>query len=158
MVCPKDGGVVAVGRAWDQRDDTTSPVLIRFTDQWERISFPDEFADATASALAALSNDEIWLAVSCGGPSDRCRPRFLRWTAGRWDVVEPPTLPGGRSSGYTITDLQLLSRDVGWAIANDYDGPGLVRGLLFHYRDGVWRNRNWNWHFWDQPGFGLFGD
>jgi hypothetical protein len=51
--------------------------------------------------------------------------------------------------------MQFVSPTEGWAIANDYDGPDLVRGLIFHYKDGVWRNRNWNWHFWNEPWFGL---
>jgi hypothetical protein len=53
--------------------------------------------------------------------------------------------------------MQFVSPDEGWAIANDVGGPGLGRGLIFHYRDGVWRNRNWNWHFWNEPGFGFCG-
>jgi len=34
---------------------------------------------------------------------------------------------------------------------------GVWRGLIFHYKDGAWRNRNWNWHFWCQRWFGLLG-
>jgi hypothetical protein len=60
--------------------------------------------------------------------------------------------------GFAFTDMQFVTPNEGWAVANDYGGPGIVRGLIFHYKDGVWRNRNWTWHFWNQPWFGLFGD
>ena len=48
--------------------------------------------------------------------------------------------------------MQFVSPDEGRAIANEI---GAVRGLIFHCKDGVWRLRNWGWHFWDAPGFGL---
>jgi len=158
VTCPHGGGVVALGHAAAHVEDGGEIVLLRWTDRWERIPLPAKFAANRASALAAVSTDDVWLAVSCILPEDRCRPRFLHWAGGAWRAIDAPTLPAGRRDGYTVSDMQFVSADEGWAIANDYDGPGLVRGLLFHYRDGVWRNRNWDWHFWDQPGFGLFGD
>jgi hypothetical protein len=49
------------------------------------------------------------------------------------------------------------SPNEGWAAAYDYLGSGIVRGLVLHYKDGVWRNRNWDWHFWHERGWGLIG-
>ena len=52
--------------------------------------------------------------------------------------------------------MQFVSPDEGWAVASDME-PGQGGGRIFHYKDGKWRNRNWNWHFWDAPWFNLFG-
>ena len=65
-------------------------------------------------------------------------------------------MPGGRCTSVSIRDMQFVSPDEGWAVAND-DTPRLGVGRIFHYKDGKWRNRNWNWHFWDAPWFNLFG-
>jgi hypothetical protein len=54
--------------------------------------------------------------------------------------------------------MQFVTPNEGWAIATDFAGTGLSNGLIFHYKDGVWRHRNWSWHLWDMPGFGMLGD
>jgi len=94
----------------------------------------------------------VWLAVNADDPPGRLRPTFLHWVDGAWTEVRPPALPGGQVDGYLFSDMQFVSPDEGWAIGNT---DGFVHGLIFHYRNGVWRYRNWGWHFWDAPGFGL---
>jgi hypothetical protein len=81
----------------------------------------------------------------------------MHFKEGAWIEVPRPHVPHGGAQGYTIGGIRFVSEDEAWAIARDGDGPGLFRGLVFHYKDGVWRNRNWNWHFWDERRFGLFG-
>lgn len=156
VVCPAAGGVVALGGVWRESDRVTELVLLRFTDHWEHIALPADLIHGDA-IIAARSVDDVWVAVSCPA-STTCPTRFLHWTGGQWTVVPAPALPGGRASGYIVTDMQFVSPDEGWAVANDYGGSGITRGLLFHYRDGAWRVRNWDWHFWNQPGLGWFGD
>ncbi|OGU10869.1 MAG: hypothetical protein A2W29_08045, partial [Gemmatimonadetes bacterium RBG_16_66_8] len=152
------GGVVAAG--WTSKDPQGSNgrgVALRYDGSWERLHFPDHMKQYVPQAVSAISTDDFWLALSCVGPNESCHPLFLHFGDGRWQEIPPPVLPGGRVSGYSFKAMQFPTRDVGWAIANDYEGPGLSRGLVFHYKDGVWRNRNWNWHFWHERWFGLFG-
>jgi hypothetical protein len=156
VACPPGGGVVALGGVRRESQQQIELVLLRYTDHWERIALPDDVVAADA-VIAAPSIDDVWLAQACL-TAEACQTRTLHWTGGRWTDVAPPALPSGRTSGYSFTDMQFVSPDEGWAVANDYGARGLTRGLLFHYRDGAWRVRNWNWHFWNQPGFGWFGD
>ena len=78
-------------------------------------------------------------------------------TDGEWTAVPGPNVPHGGAQGYVIQNIDFVSENEAWATAHDGDGPGLFRGLVLHYKDGVWRNRNWNWHFWDERWFGLLG-
>lgn len=138
--------------------DDGFPLLLRYDGVWHRIEPPDAFRHASVGAMAAVSDSDVWLALNRADRRAESRPAFLHWVDGEWSEVAPPALPENRVDGYTFSDMQFVSPTEGWAIANDYGGPGIVRGLIFHYKDGVWRNRNWNWHFWDQHLFGLFGD
>jgi hypothetical protein len=128
-------------------------VVLRYDGAWQRIELPEAFRHADVQAIAAASDTDVWLALSTQGFRMRFRPTFLHWVAGVWTEVRPPVLPGGRVDGYLFRDMQFVSPDEGWAIGND---NGAARGLIFHYKDGVWRLRNWDWHFWDAPGFGLW--
>jgi len=158
VACLPDGRAFAIGTVGGDRDHRGHPVLLRYDGAWHEVPLPDAFLEASVGALAAVSDTEVWLAVSEVDTTRPPRAAFLHWVAGEWSVAPPPALPEGRVGGYVLTDLQFVSASEGWATANDYDGPGIVRGLIFHYRDGVWRNRNWSWHLWDMPGFGMFGD
>ena len=95
----------------------------------------------------------MWLALSRQDATLRFRPTFLHWVDGVWTEVPPPALPTGRADGFLFSDMQFVSPAEGWAIGN---ADGFARGVIFHYQDGVWRLRNWGWHFWDAPGFGLW--
>jgi hypothetical protein len=105
------------------------------------------------STVAGFSLDDFWLSLSRSGT----RPLLMHFKDGNWVEVPRPVVPHGGVQNYLIGDIQFISPDEGWAIGHDADGPGLFRGLVLHYKDGVWRNRNWNWHFWDERWFGLFG-
>lgn len=157
VACLSGGHAIAVGEsghAGGYRDG--SPVLLRYDGVWHRIELPEAFRHADVGAIAAVSDSEVWLALSNADRRAERRPAFLHWVDGEWTEIPPPLLPEGRR--YAFSDMQFVSPSEGWAIANDHGSPGIVRGLIFHYKDGVWRNRNWNWHFWDQHLFGLFGD
>ncbi|MDX2170026.1 MAG: hypothetical protein SF182_23350 [Deltaproteobacteria bacterium] len=156
VVCPPAGGIVALGGVRHEGVPRIELVLLRFTDHWQRIALPDDGVTADA-VIAALSVDDVWLAQACLTPA-ACQTRALHWHNGQWSALAAPLLPSGRASGYSFADMQFVAPDEGWAVANDYGGGGLTRGLLFHYRNGTWRVRSWNWHFWNQPGFGWFGD
>jgi hypothetical protein len=105
-------------------------------------------------AVAIVDQEQFWVAGRRPFPA---APTFLHFDHGRWTEVPGPVLPGGRTGGYVVTALTFPAPDIGWAAATDYEGPGISRGLVLHYKDGVWRNRNWDWHFWNEPWWGLFG-
>jgi hypothetical protein len=159
IACTGEGGAIAAavvnasGAALTDAGGT--PMLLAYDGAWQTVALPSQYDGYHVSALAALSATDVWLALSA---LDRGAPTFVHWHDGAWDTVAPPALPDGRTTGYDVSAMQFVSPSQGWAVANDYAGPGIVRGLIFQFRDGVWRNRNWNWHFWDQRWFGLFGD
>lgn len=156
--CLPGDRAVAIGFTGELLGGENTPIVLRYDGDWQRIELPFDMGRGSIGALAALSTSDIWLAVNSRHTGDPVadQPLFLHWRAGQWTEVAAPLLPGGRQDGYNFTDMQFVSPDEGWAIASDYEGPGLGRGLIFHYRHGAWRNRNWNWHFWDAPGFGLW--
>lgn len=135
--------------------DRYQSVLYRYRDNmgWQRLPFPESMKGYMPEAVAALAADDIW--VAAGRLPDEPY-LFLRWLGGEWHIVDGPTLPRGRKGGYTVNAMDFVSPDEGWAVAGDSLGPG-SRGLILHYKDGVWRNRNWNWHFWHERWFGVFG-
>jgi hypothetical protein len=146
--------LVALGSTRPSDDAHGSRVLLRRHDgAWQRIELPDAFRYADVQAIAAASDTDVWLALSRQDVSMRFRPTFLHWVDGVWTEVPPPALPTGRADGFLFSDMQFVSPAEGWAIGN---ADGFARGLIFHYQDGVWRLRNWGWHFWDAPGFGLW--
>jgi hypothetical protein len=159
VVCFDDGKALAAAvvnvSGYALTETGGKGILLEYDGAWHPIEFPPHLDGYRAGAIAALSANDVWLVLDepyVGAV------KFVHWHDRRWDEIPPPVLPDGRTRGYVVSDMQFVSAAEGWAVANDYDGPGIVRGLIFHYRDGVWRNRNWNWHFWHQPGFGLFGD
>lgn len=158
VVCLNNGHAVALGVSGGEVYHPSQPVLLRHDgDRWQQIELPQAFRRAEIGAMAALSDSDVWLAVSNVVALQDRRATFLHLSGGEWKEVAPPMLPGGDEVGYVFSDMQFVSPDEGWAIANVSRGRGLARGLIFHYRDGEWRNRNWNWHFWNEPWFGLLG-
>lgn len=154
--CAADGSVWALGELRPRPGVPREALLLRRVTDWQRVSVPlDLPGEPSTSALAAIDANEAWISANCNYLELPCRERFFHLRNGIWETVELPFLPGGRSTHRFIVDVQFVSPNEGWAIASDSkprDG-----GRIYHYRDGVWRNRNWNWHFWDAPGFGLFG-
>lgn len=152
------GGLVAGG--WTGRDffDLFSRgVLWTYDGTWKVLELPAHLADRTPSALFATSSADVWIALSSSWTIPWVGARFLHYVAGSgWEEIPGPVLPEGRTTGYDVRAMQFTSPSTGWAIANDSDGPGLVRGLVLQYENGVWRSRNWNWHWWDEPWFGPF--
>lgn len=154
--CPADGSVWALGDVRHRENRLREVLLMRHTTDWQRLPVPTDFpGDASATSFAAIDADEVWVSANCGVFQAQCRERFFHLRGGAWETVELPILPGGRSTRMWIVDTQFVSRTEGWAIASDLKPRS--GGRIFHYRDGQWRNRNWNWHFWNAPGFGLFG-
>jgi hypothetical protein len=148
--------VWALGQTSGGEDKESTILVLRNNDgNWHQVPVPSEFARLEASAFSVVAADDVWVSADCVGGIE-CRPQFLHWT-GTWQRVEIAPLPGGRTAGYSISNVHFVSPEEGWAIANDYDGPGLTRGLILRYHDGQWRNRNWNYRFWDAPWLGLFG-
>ena len=155
--CMPDGTIWASGELRPAKDQPLEILLMRLSGRWERIAVPDFFPrEASAGSLAPVSADEVWLAASCGSSDPVCCERFLHYRDGGWTTVALPLMPGGRCRWVSIRDMQFVSPEEGWAVAND-DTPRLGVGRIFHYKDGTWRLRNWNWHFWDAPWFNLFG-
>lgn len=151
VVCLPGGGAMASGirgTIWNGE-----AILFAFDDSWNRVDLPQDFRSMQIETLAAVSLDDYWLSLSKPG----AKPLLVHFKDGHWTNVPRPVVPHGGMQGYSIEDMQFVSADEAWAIGHDGDGPGLFRGLVFHYEDGVWRNRNWNWHFWDERWFGLFG-
>ena len=158
VACFADGKALAaavVGVSGYRLNETGAVgILLAYDGAWHPVELPPRLHGYRATAVAPVSPDDVWLVL--WAPHDPLM--FVHWHDQCWDEVPPPVLPDGRRTGYSVSDMQFVTPSEGWAVANDYGGPGIVRGLIFHYRDGVWRNRNWNWHFWHQRWFGLFGD
>ena len=151
IACVPDGSIV-VSALDDARP--ARPLVLRFQmDRWEKLDLPEQLRGYWVGPVAAPAAGDLWVAASA--PNEPTL--LLRSTGGSWQVMPGPVLPGGRRGGYSVTAIQFVSPTEGWAIAQDSGGPDLVRGLVFHYKDGVWENWNWNWHFWDARWFGLLG-
>jgi hypothetical protein len=154
--CLPDGTVWAAGDERAVPGETGRLVLKRFRGEWESLAVPVEFPrDPHMSALAPVSADEVWLAASCDNWKPDCCEQFLHYHRGSWETLNVPFMPDGRCTRVGISDMQFVSPDEGWAIGTDMQ-PFLGGGRIFHYRNGTWRLRNWTWHFWDAPWFGLF--
>jgi hypothetical protein len=155
--CLSDGSAWALGSVRRAVDQPAEILVLRFTTTWERMPVPSFFArEPIPTAIAPVNAREAWVSASCGNSEAECCERFLHYRDGNWETVSLPLMPGGRCTAVSIRDMQFVSPDEGWAVAND-DTPRLGVGRIFHYKDGTWRNRNWNWHFWDAPWFNLFG-
>jgi hypothetical protein len=151
VVCLPDGKAMVGGYRGKFLEGRA--ILFAYDGAWKRIELSEELDSLEITALAALSLDDFWLSLSKPG----ARSLLMHFRHGAWVEVPRPLVPHGGLQGYGIKEIQFISPDEAWAIAHDGDGPGLFRGLVLHYKDGVWRNRNWNWHFWDERWFGLFG-
>jgi hypothetical protein len=155
--CLPDGTAWALGGVKPGRDQPQEILLLRFTTSWERVPVPEFFPrESSGHALAPVSAGEVWFAANCGSLHAECCERFLHYRDGVWETVGVPLMPGGRCRKVSVCDTQFVSPDEGWAVGNDAE-PRLGIGRIFHYQNGRWRLRNWNWHFWDAPWWGLFG-
>jgi len=155
--CLPDGSAWALGTVRRAADQPAEILVLRFTTMWERMPVPAFFPrEPLPTAIAPVNEGETWISASCGNLEADCCERFLHYRDGTWETVGLPLMPGGRCTSVSIRDMQFVSPDEGWAVAND-DTPRLGVGRIFHYKDGKWRNRNWNWHFWNAPWFNLFG-
>ncbi len=154
--CVTNGLVVAGWTGKFHDSNSQRGVVLTYTESWRRVLLPDHLGHYVPGALAANSADDFWVAATCVGPTGRCSPLFLHFSGGEWQEVPPPVLPGGRVARYSFSGMQFPSPDSGWAIANDVGGYAMF-GLIFHYQNGVWRLRNWSWHFWHDRWFGLLG-
>jgi photosystem II stability/assembly factor-like uncharacterized protein len=151
VACLPDGKAMASGLGgsiWNGE-----AILLAYDGSWSRIDLPHDIRPMQIEALAALSLEDYWLSLSKPG----MRPLLVHFKDGSWQEVPRPLIPHGGRQEYGIEAMQFVSANEAWAIGIDGNGPGLFRGLVLHYKDGVWRNRNWNWHFWDERWFGLFG-
>jgi hypothetical protein len=128
--------------------------LVTYNDgAWRELKLPD--ANLGAVRISALSDSELWIAASYVEARPDWRPVFLHWQGERWTIVDPPALPYGRRDGYDFEGIDFTSPSRGWAIASSYIGGPLNQGVIFQYTDGTWTRRSWNWHFWNEPWFGL---
>jgi len=156
LACLPNGVVLATGAVFGLEPNGTPQdgLLLRYDGAWKRIALPDELRTYELGQIWAASERDVWLVASQDSGFS-----LLHFLDGQWLQTSPPTLPGGRlgSDGVSLDAIWFPSPDEGWAVANDFHGPGVTRGLVFHYQHGVWRKRNWNWHFWHERWFGLFG-
>ena len=156
VACFSTGGMLASAEVAGTEQGTTEGILLRYDGSWMTIPFPDTYREYIASALTVVRDDAIWLHASA-----LSNLSILLHRAGEhWSDVPIPPLPGKGPPyrGVTVNAMQFVSPNEGWAVGTKYYGEGYFRGLLFHYKDGAWRTRNWNWHFWNQRWFGLFGE
>jgi hypothetical protein len=157
--CLPDGTAWAMGEMRPRLDKNRDILLLRHTDKWERVTVPALLpGEQQASTFGVASPDDVWISASCGiyDEDAACCERFLRYRAGSWETVSLPLMPGGRCKKVQLSAMQFVSPDEAWAVGMDSE-PFLGAGRIFHYKNGTWRLRNWNWHFWDAPWFNLFG-
>jgi hypothetical protein len=157
QVCCVDGGaVVAIGASyWSFAvEPQGSPVLFVFDGGWRAVGVPPHLYRYVFTGVGALSTRDIWLSAVC----DECQPSALliHVVDEVWHETPMPSLPKG-VSGAPGGPIEFTATGEGWTIGTARDERRLNLGLIFHYKDGVWRNRNWNWHFWHERGWGLFG-
>jgi hypothetical protein len=144
--------------------DEPKGFLLSYDGSWHRAPFPEgPFEGYEVGAMAAASNDDIWLFASRLAND----PVFMRFTEGRWSILSMPALPAASNFPFPaiptsmarahVGAMQFVTPTEGWAVGTKFLGGGELSGLVWHYEDGAWRNRNWNWHFWHQRWFGLFG-
>ncbi|MCK6555595.1 hypothetical protein L6Q96_13605 [Candidatus Binatia bacterium] len=155
--CLDDGGAVVRGSAAFDDDPLRrdpDPVLWTFNGTWERVELPEDLRSVAFEALAVVNAQDYWLAVS--DPFRRAGGEFfMHFSGGRWERVPGPTLPPDIAQRYIVRQVQFVSPTEGWAIARGSGAGNLSRGLIFHYKDGVWRVRNWSWNWWDEKWFGF---
>jgi len=151
------GGVIAAGlSAASGAGGTSEPLLMRYDGSWSKIPWPENARHKHPIAVSAQSGDDVWIAAACVGPVADCSATTFHFQVMKWEEAPLPQLPGDRGKEYVLKAMKFPSTDTGWAIANDVVGAELNRGLIFHYSNGKWTNRNWDWHVWDEPWFGVF--
>jgi hypothetical protein len=64
VVCLPGDRAVAIGVNYAGPRQPSKPVLLRYDGEWQRIELPDGFQHAEVGAIAALSDSDVWLAVS----------------------------------------------------------------------------------------------
>ena len=155
--CLEDGGAVVLGTGAFQDNvlgRNPDPLLWIYRGAWERVELPEEVRSLEVMAVGVVDAQDYWLAVT-----DRFRRTggefFMHFSGGRWERVPGPTLPPDIVQSYTVSQMQFVSPTEGWAIASGAGAGNLGRGLIFHYKDGVWRVRNWSWNWWDEKWFGF---
>lgn len=155
--CLPDGTAWALGETRPRPGAPRDLLLLHYTRTWERVAMPALLpGEPEGHVLAVAAPDDVWIPARCGAREPACCERFLHLHDGTWDTVPLPLMPGGRCAKVRISDMQFVSPDEAWAVGTD-DEPHLGGGRIFHYENGTWRLRNWNWHFWDAPWFNLFG-
>jgi hypothetical protein len=151
IVCPARERAFAAGAVRRlPRIDTEVPILIEYDGDWRRIETPEAFIASDITAIA-MADSALWVGIC----SER-HASLYQYASASWTRIPAPAVAGSRNSGFCVERLQVVSGEA-WAIANDIEGPGLMRGLLFHYSDGAWTNRNWNWNHWRDLWFRVFG-
>jgi len=155
VACLSGGGMVCSGVIYPDEagHDPGEGFLLWYEGSWRRVPLPKPFEKYSPETLTVASSDEIWV-FATGSWRDHT---FLRFAHGQWSDPPLPTLPGTSTGGVRVNAMQFVSPTEAWAAATKDYGGGVWRGLVFHYKDGAWRNRNWNWHFWRQRWFGLLG-
>jgi len=156
VTCLSTGGMIASVTVAGTEKAIEEGFLLRYDDSWTKLPLPEAYREFGTGALTAVRDNEIWLHAS--PVSDLSI--FLHRVGEQWFDVSIPPLPGKGPPyrGVEVKAMQFVSPNEGWAVGTKYYGQGYVRGLVFHYKDGRWRTRNWNWHFWNQRWFGLFGE
>ncbi|MFN8628238.1 MAG: hypothetical protein U0587_19980 [Candidatus Binatia bacterium] len=154
--CLSTGGMVASAVVAGADKTVEEGLLVQHDGSSRKIQFPEARRGYHASALALVRDDDIWLHASSVSDASL----FLHRVAEQWSDFAVPPLPGKGPPyrGVSVSGMQFVSPDEGWAVGTKYYGKGYTRGLVFHYKDGSWRTRNWNWSRWNQRWFGLLGE
>lgn len=154
--CVERGGLVAIGVSyWSFAvEPEGDPVLVVYDGDWRAVEVPPHLRRYELTGVGALNVRDIWLTAVC----DQCTPAvlFIHVLDDTWHETPMPPLPKG-VSGEPRGPILFNASGEGWTLGSAHDKRGLNLGLIFHYKDGVWRNRNWNWHFWHERGWGLSG-
>jgi hypothetical protein len=153
--CLANGHLVAIGGRMTPGPQgvAVDGLVLRTVGGAMRYDLPESLRGSFPDALAVAPDGVMWLAAGHAGA-----PAILHDALdGRWIPTSLPTLPDQRAGVLAISALDMTAPTDGWAIANEAGGRHVVRGLVLQYRNGAWLTRNWDWYFWHERWFGVFG-
>lgn len=137
--------VVAVGHLMTslnppmRRAEIVTASATNNTTTWPQNTTPtplDGVYQSSLSAVDAVTSTNVWTAGwSESGPTVPCNPVILRRVNGAWNSVALPSLG---AYGATLSGIDMLSANSGWAVGESSDTANTSQNVALH-----WDGTNW---------------